>query len=150
MDTGRMSATPSAMRSPILVLAALVLTAACHEEPAEPAIPMETIESVSLPSPVLDPPPLLAPEPEPTLKPDKMATKADKPATAPAEGSPPLNLPFAPAIAMDPVDGSKVSIRSNTPIVEYQKKLYYFGSVANKQAFVANPETYLKGAWTRY
>jgi len=59
-----MSATSSAMRSPILVLAALVLTAACHDEPAEPATPMETIESVSLASPVLDPPPLLAPEPD--------------------------------------------------------------------------------------
>src|SRR5688572_24262252 len=29
-----------------------------------------------------------------------------------------MNLPFAPPIAMDPVDGSKVSITPDTPMVE--------------------------------
>jgi YHS domain-containing protein len=61
-----------------------------------------------------------------------------------------MNLPFAPAIAMDPVDGSKVSIRPDTPWVEHKDRLYYFSSAKNKQIFVANPETYLKGKLASY
>lgn len=55
-----------------------------------------------------------------------------------------VDLPFSPAIAIDPVDLGKVSIRSNTPTVEYKKKIYYFSSEANKKTFMANPEQYAK------
>jgi YHS domain-containing protein len=61
-----------------------------------------------------------------------------------------MNLPFAPAIAMDPVDGSKVSIRPDTPWVEHKGRLYYFSSAKNKQIFVASPDTYLKGKLASY
>lgn len=59
-------------------------------------------------------------------------------------------LPFAPAIAMDPVDGQKVSIRKNTPTFEYKKKIYYFTSETNRRMFMANPETYTKGSLAKY
>ena len=55
------------------------------------------------------------------------------------------SLPFAPAIAMDPVDGSKISIRASIPTVEYKNKLYYFANEDHKRTFVANPEQYTKG-----
>ena len=61
-----------------------------------------------------------------------------------------MNLPFAPAIAMDPVDGGKVSIRPDTPWVEHKGRLYYFTSAKNKQVFIANPDTYLKGKLASY
>ena len=54
-------------------------------------------------------------------------------------------LPFAPAIALDPIDGLKVSIRATTPVVEYKNHLFYFSSDANKRTFVAAPDQYLKG-----
>lgn len=61
-----------------------------------------------------------------------------------------VDLPFAPAIAMDPVDGSKVSIRTNTPTVEYKKHVYYFSSAATKAQFMANPDQYTKGSLAKY
>ncbi len=61
-----------------------------------------------------------------------------------------LNLPFAPAIAMDPVDGQKVSITKDTPIAEYKDRIYYFNSAANKRAFMKNAEDYLSGKLATY
>jgi YHS domain-containing protein len=61
-----------------------------------------------------------------------------------------MELPFAPAIAMDPVDGSKVSINTTTPTVDYKHKLYYFISEDNRKEFLANPDQYLKGTFVRY
>jgi YHS domain-containing protein len=58
-------------------------------------------------------------------------------------------LPFSPAIAMDPIDGSKLSIRAATPTVEYKGRIYYFTSEANKRTFMANPTAYLTGRFTR-
>jgi YHS domain-containing protein len=57
-------------------------------------------------------------------------------------------LPFAPAIAMDPIDGSKISIRATTPTVEVKGKIFYFSSEANKHTFMANPEQYMKGLFS--
>lgn len=54
-------------------------------------------------------------------------------------------LPFAPAIAMDPVDGSKISIRADTPTLEYKGRIFYFHSAENKATFQANPDQYMKG-----
>jgi len=59
------------------------------------------------------------------------------------------SLPFTPAIAMDPIDGDKISIRAATPTFEYKGKLYYFSNEANKRMFAANPELALKGGYTR-
>jgi YHS domain-containing protein len=59
------------------------------------------------------------------------------------------SLPFTPAIAMDPVDGSKISIRATTPTFEHKGKIYYFSSEANRRMFVSNPEGALKGAFTK-
>ena len=58
-------------------------------------------------------------------------------------------LPFSPAIAMDPIDGSKISIRAATPTFEYKGKIYYFSNEANKRTFTANPEGILKGGFTK-
>ena len=54
------------------------------------------------------------------------------------------SLPFAPAIAMDPVDGSKISIRADTPQFEYKGRIFYFHSAENRATFQANPEQYAK------
>ena len=61
-----------------------------------------------------------------------------------------MNLPFAPPIAMDPVDGSKVSITPETPMAEHKNRVYYFGSAKNRQAFAANPESFLKEKLASY
>lgn len=54
-------------------------------------------------------------------------------------------LPFVPAIAMDPVNGSKVSIRADTPTTEYKGHIYYFASPENLAEFRANPDQFMKG-----
>ncbi|GAC1436061.1 MAG: hypothetical protein NVSMB68_08180 [Thermoanaerobaculia bacterium] len=54
-------------------------------------------------------------------------------------------LPFAPAIAMDPIDGSKLSILANTPTLEHKGHIYYFSKEENKRTFAANPDQYSKG-----
>jgi YHS domain-containing protein len=56
-----------------------------------------------------------------------------------------VGLPFAPAISMDPVDGSKVSIRASTPSTEHGGKIYHFSSRQNLEAFLESPEKYLSG-----
>jgi YHS domain-containing protein len=50
---------------------------------------------------------------------------------------------------MDPVDGSKISMRATTPTFEYKGKIYYFSNEENKRTFMANPEQYLKGGFLR-
>lgn len=61
-----------------------------------------------------------------------------------------VKLPFAPAIAMDPVDGQKVSITPETPMVEYKGRIYYFNSTANRAQFSQSPDQYLTGALASY
>lgn len=60
------------------------------------------------------------------------------------------NLPFAPLIAMDPVTGEKLSIVRETPTTEYNDRIYYFSSESQKQTFLADPEEYTKGRFSRY
>jgi YHS domain-containing protein len=108
---------------------------------------MRTIDSVD-PRPIVhDPPPTL---------PDEAAAPKPKDAQA-AQNMVPLTeqdeqvrakLPFAPAIAMDPIDGSKISIRASTPMLEYKNKLYYFSSEENKRMFQSNPEQFTKGLFS--
>lgn len=106
---------------------------------------MRTIDNVD-PKPVVnDPPPMLREEaapPKPTGQP--WETKQPVPLTAEDERMR-AALPFTPAIAMDPIDGSKISILARTPTFEYKGHVYYFSSEANKRAFAAAPEQYAKG-----
>ena len=58
-------------------------------------------------------------------------------------------LPFSPAIAMDPVNGDKISIRASTPTLDYKGRYYYFTNEENKRVFVANPDQYTKQGFTK-
>lgn len=58
-------------------------------------------------------------------------------------------LPFSPAIAMDPIDGGKISIRAATPKFEYKNRIYYFTNEENRRAFAANPDQFLKEGFTK-
>jgi YHS domain-containing protein len=59
-------------------------------------------------------------------------------------------LPFEPPISMDPVDGSKVSLRADTPMVEHEGRLYHFSSEANRAKFQESPKKYLSGTLAVY
>ena len=76
---------------------------------------------------------------------------ADTAALDPSASAVPLvDLPFTPAISMDPVDGGKVSIHLDTPVVEFKDRLYYFRTEENRQAFLRNPDKYAAGSLSRY
>ncbi len=109
---------------------------------------MQTVESVDARPTRLDPPPLLTDEgPAPKPK-TKVAQQDAPPPASPQDEALRAALPFAPAIAMDPVAGSKISIRVNTPTTEYKGHIYYFSSEANKRTFMANPDQYTKGVFS--
>ena len=123
---------------------------AARQQPAEPQVTeMRTIESVDPRPQVLEPPPILtdeAPPPKPKVQP----WETPKPIIlSPEDERLRASLPFVPAIAMDPVDGSKISMRANTPTFEYKGRIYYFQDETNKRAFAANPDQYLTGRFTR-
>jgi YHS domain-containing protein len=138
----------------ILVIV-LLLASACggSNKPTGPAQPaaqseMRTIDSADVRPAVIDPPPMLADEaPPPKPKENVTQTDAAPPAT-PEDEAVRAGLPFAPAIAMDPVDGSKISIRATTPAFEYKNKIYYFSSEGNKRMFQATPEQFTKGVFS--
>jgi YHS domain-containing protein len=110
---------------------------------------MQTINNVRpAPSP-LDPPPMLQDE-APPPKPKAVPFQTQVPIVfSPEDEKVRAALPFSPAIAMDPIDGSKISIRAATPTFEYKGKIYYFSSEENRKLFSANPEQYLKGGFLR-
>ena len=58
------------------------------------------------------------------------------------------SLPFAPAIALDPVSGSKLSIRANTISYEYKGRIFYFSGEDSKRTFIANPTEFTKGVFS--
>jgi YHS domain-containing protein len=135
-------------------IALLVLTLtplACSDAPTDTvaANEMQTIHTVAPRPAALDQPAMLmeeAPPPKPKLLPWETAT----PIVFSAEDEKlRASLPFTPAIAMDAVDGSKISIRAATPTFEYKGKIYYFTDEANKRIFLANPEQYTKGGMMR-
>lgn len=151
------------MRFSLLFLAgttaAVFFGAGCQQNPPAPQLgEMRTIDNTPLEAMVIDLPPTTVPQPLETKIPDGETKKPAATATtasATASSSDEMlqhkiNLPFAPAIAMDPVDGGKVSIRIDTPALEYKNKIYYFTSEANRRAFTANPEQYVKGTLSRY
>lgn len=123
--------------------------AATSPAPAQHA-EMRTIDNADVRPAVIDPPPVLTDE-GPPIKPRTQPgafADAPEPLTEKDEQVR-AQLPFVPAIAMDPVNGSKVSIRATTPMLELKGHLYYFSSEENKREFQANPEVFLKGTFSR-
>jgi YHS domain-containing protein len=131
---------------------ALVVVTACDSAPASQTTPSASVQSINTVVPVpapLDPPPMLldeAPPPKPKALPWETPTPI---VFSPEDEKVRSSLPFSPAIAMDALDGSKISIRANTPTFEYKGKIYYFSTEENKRTFAANPEQYLKGGFMK-
>jgi YHS domain-containing protein len=133
----------------------LILAAACGAPPKESHVPqpgtkseMRTIDSADVRPAVMQPPPMLTEEAPPPKSLDNLAQADAPPPPTPQDEAMRAALPFAPAIGMDPVDGSKISIRASTPVTEYKNKIFYFSSEANKRTFLANPEQYVKGPFS--
>jgi YHS domain-containing protein len=132
-----------------------MIALACHQGPKRAASPraptqaeMRTIDTVD-PRPVVkDPPPMLQDE-APPPKPKGLPWEEKQPVLlTPEDEKLRAALPFAPAIAMDPIDGSKISILAHTPTYEYRGRIYYFSSEENKRAFAASPDQYTKGLFS--
>ena len=131
----------------------LAFSLACSREP-QPAVKraeqpvakaqMQTIDSTDLRPAAMQPPPVL-PDEAPAPKPLNLAPNQEVPVLTPQDEHVRAQLPYAPAIALDPVDGLKVSIRATTPFVEYKNHFFYFSNDANKRIFMASPDQYLKG-----
>lgn len=153
MATGLQNVLP--MNRVLLLLTLLAaLTAGCGSKAqaraARPrnATEMRTIDTADLRPTAIDPPPMLTEEAPPVKKLANVAqADAPPPPTAQDEALR-ASLPFSPAIAMDPIDGSKISIRASIPTLEYKNKLYYFANEDNKREFAANPEQYTKGLFS--
>ena len=143
----------------ILVAALVVPLAACTDDRPQQVVQMQTLESVPLQAvpastePMLDdfvqevPLPL---EPVVPEDPGQTSTNPDEDPEVKTREPVSIRLPFAPAIAMDPVDGQKVSITAETPTVEYKGRIYYFNDTANRATFSRNPDTYLTGTFAAY
>ena len=137
-----------------LAFLVLVFLAACSREPQRAAAKstpqpvtkaeMQTIDSTDPRPSVLEPPPVL-PDEAPAPKPLNLAPNQEVPVLTPQDEHVRAQLPFAPAIALDPVDGQKVSIRATTPVVEYKNHFFYFSNDGNKHIFTSSPDQYLKG-----
>jgi YHS domain-containing protein len=110
---------------------------------------MQTIESVDPRPKVVDAPLVLsdeAPPPKPKQLPWQPPVVV---VLTPEDEKVRAALPFSPAIAMDPVNGDKISIRAATPTFEYKGRVYYFANEENKRMFAANPEAATKGGYTK-
>jgi YHS domain-containing protein len=143
-----------AMNRALIVIPLLAALTACRATPQargarpQPNAEMRTIDSANGQPAAIDPPPMLTDE-APPVKTITGVAQADAPPPPTAQDEAlRAALPFSPAIAMDAVDGSKISIRASTPTVEYKNKLYYFSSEDHKREFVANPEQYTKGLFS--
>jgi YHS domain-containing protein len=142
------------MNRMLIVVSLAALAAGCggksHARTSQPQAntEMRTIDSANVRPATIDAPPMLTDEaPPPKTATNLAQADAPPPPTAQDEAMR-AALPFAPAIAMDAVDGSKISIRATTPTVEYKNKLYYFSSEDHKRQFLANPEQYTKGLFS--
>jgi YHS domain-containing protein len=135
-----------------LLLLAIFL-ASCTDAPPQQTsaqrAELRTINSVPPNPAVIDLPPMLSDE-APPPKPKALPWETPKAIVfSPEDEQVRASLPFSPAIAMDPIDGGKISIRATTPTFEYQGKIYYFSNEANRRNFAASPETYLKGGYMK-
>ncbi|HVE72924.1 MAG TPA: hypothetical protein VNI54_16270 [Thermoanaerobaculia bacterium] len=129
---------------------AALLLAACNDAPPPTrqvaAAGVSTINTVTPRPASLVPPPMLVDEaPPPKPKPLHQWDRPEPIIFSPEDEKLRAALPFSPAIAMDPLDGSKISIRAMTPTFEYKGKIYYFSSEESRRTFMANPEASLKG-----
>jgi YHS domain-containing protein len=137
-----------------IILLALALAAGCSrkaqtvEAPPPTSTDMRTIDSANLRPAPIEAPPVLTDEAPPLKQLNIVAQTDAPPPPTPQDEALRASLPFAPAIAMDPVDGSKISIRVSIPTLEYKNKLYYFATDEHKRAFLANPEQYTKGVFS--
>jgi YHS domain-containing protein len=121
-------------------------SAAPRKAPA--ATDMQTIDSVDARPAVLQPPPVLTDEgPAPKPKGDVTSPDAPPPPTAEDEALR-ASLPFAPAIALDPVNGTKISVRANTLTYEYKGRIFYFSGEDSRRQFIANPTEFTKGVFS--
>jgi len=133
-----------------LIATCLLLAACSRQAPAarraQPvASEMKTIDTTPPQPAAVQPPPMLTDEaPPPKTSTNLMQADAPPPPT-PQDEALRASLPFSPAIGLDPVDGTKISIRATTPTAELKGRVYYFVSEANKQTFMANPAPYLHG-----
>lgn len=140
------------MRVLVSALGALALLTTCARSSAAPrrqapAPEVKTIDNADLRPTALDPPPVLTDEgPAPKPKPDVMSPDAPPPPT-PQDEALRASLPFSPAIALDPVNGTKISIRANTLMWEYKGHFYYFAGEDSRKEFQANPEQFTKGVF---
>jgi YHS domain-containing protein len=146
----RMSFGPSNYRG-LVILLCVALIACPRSRPrtktARPATDIQTIDSGDVHPAVLEPPPVVNDlGPAPKTNTDLIQQDVPPPPT-PQDEALRASLPFAPAIALDPVDGNKISIRVNTPTTEYKNKIFYFSSEATKRTFLASPDQYLKGVF---
>jgi YHS domain-containing protein len=138
----------------LLILIPIAL--ACHGGAPDPprrgsaeVAQMRTVDSVPPAPASLEPPPMLTDE-APPPKPKTMPWETPTPIVfTPEDEKLRASLPFSPAIAMDPIDGAKISMRAATPTFEYKGKIYYFSSEANRNTFKANPEAVIKGGLMR-
>ena len=135
-----------------LLVPLVLLAAACGpapgQQPAQQA-GVQTINTQPAQPAALNPPPQLqdeAPPPKPKALPWEKPTPI---VFSPEDEKVRASLPFTPAIAMDPVDGSKISIRAATPTLEFEGKIYYFSSEAHRAQFKADPKAFLKGRFTQ-
>jgi YHS domain-containing protein len=141
-------------RAFFLMTMTAVLVAGCSRkaQPSgsqpKPKAEMRTIDSSDLRPVTIDPPPMLTDEAPPVKTVTGLAQADAPPPPTPADEALRASLPFTPAIAMDPIDGSKISIRASIPTVEYKNKLYYFANEDHKREFLANPEQYTKGLFS--
>ena len=137
----------------VFIVAATFL-AACDSTPSRPQqtsaqrAELRTIDSVSPRPAQLEPPPVLSDE-APPPKPKTLTSDTQTIVFSAEDERVRASLPFSPAIAMDPIDGGKISIRASTPTFEYKGKIYYFSTEANKRIFMGNPDGILKGGYTK-
>lgn len=136
----------------LFALPALLLLIACDAAPPPTrtqSAGVATINTVRPRPAPLEQPPMLQDEAPPT-KPKAMPWETPKAIVfTPEDEKVRASLPFSPAIAMDPIDGSKISMRATTPTYEYKGKIYYFSTEANKRIFMTSPEHALKGGFMK-
>lgn len=135
------------------LVSGILVLAACDSAPQRPArtvqSQVQTIHQATQPAQLQPPPMLLDEAPPPKPKPLHQWDIPEPIIFSPEDEKLRASLPFSPAIAMDPIDGSKISIRATTPTLEYKGKIYYFSSEANRNQFKSNPEAVLKGGMMR-
>ena len=147
----RLQRSALGMKRLLVIVAAAALAASCAQVKRRAAEQpqVKTIDSVPPMPTAMDPPPTLAEEGPPVRQTAGLAQPDAPPPPTEKDEQVRAALPFAPAIALDPVDGSKVSIRADTPAVMTKTKIYYFSSEENRRTFMASPQQYLKGLFAK-